>query len=101
MKTATLKSIVRAKRGLRKLLEKARKDRGEIILTVFVPDGTGLKSVTRTPHRMITHWERQPDYMRGNPIPDYVDVRRCPVEWDIIRMLDDARDLCAKRRATA
>lgn len=76
----------------------AKKDKGEVLFTIFYPDGAAVRSITRTPHRLIHHWETQPWYA-SKPIEDHVDVRR-PDAWerDLTYQWSEVRKTCDRAR---
>lgn len=61
-----------------------KRDKGEVLFTIFYPDSSGaVRSIIRTPHRLIRRWETLPWYYRQDEERDYVEVRRADDwKWD-------------------
>lgn len=56
-----------------------KRDKGEVLFIIFYPDGCCLRSVIRTPHRLVRRYETQPWYA-SKPFEDNAEVRR-PEDW--------------------
>lgn len=76
-----------------------KKDKGVVLFTIFYPDGDALRSIIRTPHRLILHWETQPWYA-STPFEDNVDLRSpdaAAVQRDLEYHTNETRRLSERR----
>lgn len=78
----------------------AKKDKGEVLWTIFYPDGSAALSVTRTPNLRILHYERQPSYV-SEPIEDVVTVETPKDAKTIYRWFKQGRYPDLKRRVVS